>query len=46
MADDNKYSLLSKIEYPEDLRKLKIDELPQVCEELRNDIIDEVSMNP
>lgn len=46
MADDNKYSLLSKIEYPEDLRKLKIDELPQVCAELRNDIIDEVSMNP
>ena len=46
MADDNKYSLLSKIEYPEDLRKLKIDELPQVCEELRSDIIDEVSMNP
>ena len=46
MADDNKYSLLSKIEYPEDLRKLKIDELPQVCEDLRSDIIDEVSMNP
>lgn len=46
MADDNKYSLLSKIEYPDDLRKLKIDELPQVCAELRNDIIDEVSMNP
>ena len=46
MADDNKYSLLSKIEYPDDLRKLKIDELPQVCEELRSDIIDEVSMNP
>lgn len=46
MADDNKYSLLSKIEYPEDLRKLKIDELPQVCKELRSDIIDEVSMNP
>ena len=46
MADDNKYSLLSKIEYPEDLRKLKIDELPQVCEELRSDIIDEVSINP
>ena len=46
MADDNKYSLLSKIEYPDDLRKLKIDELPQVCAELRDDIIDEVSMNP
>ena len=46
MTENTKYPLLSQIEYPEDLRKLKIEQLPQVCNELRNDIIDEVSMNP
>lgn len=46
MTENTKYPLLSQIEYPEDLRKLKIEQLPQVCYELRNDIIDEVSMNP
>jgi len=35
--------LLDKIEYPEDLRKLKEEELPQVSEELRQFIIDVVS---
>jgi 1-deoxy-D-xylulose-5-phosphate synthase len=35
--------LLEKIEYPEDLRKLKEEELPQVSEELRQFIIDVVS---
>ena len=44
--DKNKFSLLSKIKYPEDLRKLSIDQLPQVCKELREDIIDEVAVNP
>ena len=44
--DTKKYSLLSKIKYPEDLRKLSIDQLPQVCKELREDIIEEVSVNP
>ena len=38
--------LLSKIQYPEDLRQLKVDELPQVCEELRQDIVQELSVNP
>ena len=38
--------LLSKIKYPEDLRKLKVDELPQVCDELRQDIVQELSVNP
>ena len=46
MAEQEKYRLLSKIEYPEDLRKLSIDELPEVCHELREDIIEEVSINP
>ena len=40
------YSLLEKINDPEDLRKLSIDELKEVCKELRDDIIKEVSQNP
>ena len=35
--------LLDKINYPEDLRKLKKDQLKQVSEELRNELIDVVS---
>jgi 1-deoxy-D-xylulose-5-phosphate synthase len=35
--------LLSKIDYPADLRKLKEEDLPQVCKELRQFIIDVVS---
>jgi 1-deoxy-D-xylulose-5-phosphate synthase len=35
--------LLSKIDYPADLRKLNEDDLPQVCKELRQYIIDVVS---
>ena len=38
--------LLSKIQYPTDLRKLKVEELPQVCDELRQDIVQELSVNP
>jgi len=39
-------NILSSIDYPADLRKLSIQELPQVCTELRNLIIDELSSNP
>ena len=39
-------SLLDKINDPSELRKLKVDQLPEVCEELRNYIIDAVSTNP
>ncbi len=38
--------LLNKIQYPEDLRKLQVDQLPQVCDELRQDIVQEVAVNP
>ncbi len=41
-----KESILEKIETPVDLRKLKPEELSDVCEELRDYIIDEVSVNP
>ena len=38
--------LLKSIDYPSDLRRLEIDKLPQVCEELRQDIVEELSVNP
>lgn len=44
--DNKKFSLLSQIQYPSDLRRLSVDALPEVCSELRQDIIDEVSVNP
>ena len=37
---------LEKIKEPSDLKKLKPEELPELCDELRNFIIDEVSTNP
>ena len=44
--NQSKLKLLNQIKYPADLRKLSIDQLPEVCKELREDIIDEVSVNP
>ena len=44
--DKTEFTLLNKIETPEDLRKLKVDDLPRVCDELRRDIIEEVAVNP
>jgi len=38
--------LLKSIDYPSDLRRLTIDDLPKVCEELRQDIVEELSVNP
>ena len=38
--------LLEKIKEPSDLRQLNPEELPVLCDELRNFIIDEVSTNP
>ena len=38
--------LLTQIQYPSDLRKLDVDQLPQVCRELREDIVKELSVNP
>ncbi|HOY39028.1 MAG TPA: 1-deoxy-D-xylulose-5-phosphate synthase [Bacteroidales bacterium] len=38
--------VLDKINYPEDIRKLDIKELPGLCDELRSFIIDAVSCNP
>ena len=44
--EQEKLKLLSKIQYPADLRKLEVEELPQVCDELRQDIVEELSVNP
>ena len=38
--------LLHTIQYPADLRQLSVDQLPQVCSELREDIVKELSVNP
>jgi 1-deoxy-D-xylulose-5-phosphate synthase len=38
-------NLLQKIKYPSDLKEIKVDELKQVCQELRQYIIDVVSVN-
>jgi 1-deoxy-D-xylulose-5-phosphate synthase len=40
------YALLEQIFNPDDLKKLPIEELVQVCSEIRRFIIDEVSTNP
>ncbi|HAQ20190.1 MAG TPA: 1-deoxy-D-xylulose-5-phosphate synthase [Prolixibacteraceae bacterium] len=39
-------SLLDQINDPSELRKLKVEQLPEVCTELRDFIIDAVSTNP
>ena len=46
MEQETSYKLLKSIDSPEDLRKLKSDQLPEVCKELRDKIIDELSCNP
>ncbi|MBR4566599.1 MAG: 1-deoxy-D-xylulose-5-phosphate synthase [Prevotella sp.] len=38
--------LLSKIIFPDDLRMLEVNQLPQLCEELRQQIVKELSVNP
>ena len=45
-VESNDFKLLNKINYPADLRKLKEEQLPQLCKELRDDILKELSVNP
>ena len=40
------YKYLNNIKYPDDLRKLPVEALPDVCTELRDDIVKELSVNP
>ena len=44
--EQNDYRLLNKINSVEDLRRLSIDQLPLLCQELRRDIVNELSVNP
>lgn len=46
MSKDIYKNILSTIQYPDDLRRLKLSQLPRLCEELRQFIIDELSHNP
>ena len=46
MLDEKTFNLISKINSPADLRKLKVTQLPEVCEELRHYIVNELSVNP
>ena len=45
-VEANKFNLLDNIKTPYDLRKLKVEQLPQLCRELRDDILKELSVNP
>ena len=44
--EQNKIVLLNQIDYPDDLRRLDVKQLPQVCDELRRTIVQELSVNP
>ena len=46
MGHEEQFKYLQHINSPADLRKLSIDELPAVCDELRRDIINELADNP
>ena len=46
MMENGKENILGSIKYPQDLRKLPVEKLPQVCDELREDILKELSVNP
>ena len=45
-ASKRDFNILNSINYPTDLRKLKVEQLPQLCRELRADILKELSVNP
>lgn len=45
-ADNKDFAILNTIKYPADLRKLKVEQLPRLCRELRDDILKELSVNP
>ena len=44
--ENNQKGLLGQIKYPADLRQLKVEQLPGLCDELRQTIISELSVNP
>ncbi len=46
MEHEEQFKYLQHINSPADLRRLSVDELPVVCDELRRDIINELADNP
>ena len=46
MAKESSKNILDTIQYPEDLRRLRLNQLPQLCDELRQFVINELSQNP
>lgn len=46
MKNESTYSLLNPIATPDTLRLLSVEQLPEVCNQLRQDIIRELSCNP
>lgn len=46
MAEAGKYKYLDAINSPDDVKKLDISELPTLCDELRNFIIESAAINP
>ncbi len=44
--ETKKIEILNHIDYPAQLRELPIEQLPQVCDELRETIVQELSVNP
>ena len=46
MDENSKYKLLLNINSPADLKRLSMDQLPEVCRELRSYIIEQLSTNP
>ena len=46
MIDNSAFSLLTQINTPEDLRKLKVEQLPELCQELRQYIWEVLAQNP
>ena len=43
---EKKYPLLDNINSPADLKKLDVEQLPQLCDELRSFIINSLATNP
>ena len=46
MEERQNLELLNSITYPDDLRRLDTAQLPKLCDELRQDIVRELSVNP
>ena len=46
MADEEKYPVLSKVNYPSDIRELSLPQLKQLCSDIREYMVDTISENP